>query len=75
MLQAQVHDFIGPLGKIWQKAPSSMTLHLHPIRTLSISEERETFTLNYYQLDKTSGNGKAFTRIDGFISKLILKIW
>ena len=51
-----------------------MTPHLHPIRTLSISEERETFTLNYYQLDKTSGNGKAFTRIDGFISKLILKI-
>ena len=51
-----------------------MTPHLHPIRTLSISEEQETFTLNCYQLDKTSGHGKAFTRIDGFISKMILKI-
>ena len=48
--------------------------HLHPIWTLSISEEWETFAFNYYQLDKTSGNGKAFIRIDVFVSKLILKI-
>ena len=49
--------------------------HLHPISTLSISEEREMFALNYHQPDNTSGNGKAFTWIDGFVSKLILKTW
>lgn len=37
-------------------------------------EERETSAFNYYQLDKTSGNGKAFIRIDVFVSKTDFKI-